>query len=118
MPPDTGERAAHQHADDPVRAAGLVWADPREPGLRRVKAPGGFGYRDAEGGKVSDARTLERIRGLVIPPAWTDVWISPSPRGHIQATGRDARGRLQYRYHPDWRRLRDSGKYDRLIGFG
>jgi DNA topoisomerase I len=103
---------------DLLRTAGLTYADDRDPGLRRVKAPGGFGYRDPEGRKVTDAKTLERIHDLAIPPAWTDVWICPSPRGHIQATGRDARGRKQYRYHPDWRRLRDSGKYDRLIAFG
>jgi len=67
---------------------------------------------------VTDEATLARIRSLAIPPAWTDVWISPSPRGHLQATGRDARGRKQYRYHPEFRRRRDAGKYDRLIELG
>jgi DNA topoisomerase-1 len=66
---------------------------------------------------VRDARELKRIRGLVIPPAWTDVWICPSPRGHIQATGRDARGRKQYRYHPRWRAVRDENKFSRMIAF-
>jgi DNA topoisomerase-1 len=77
----------------------------------------GFRYRRADGRLVRGAADLKRIRALVIPPAWTDVWICPDPRGHLQATGRDARGRKQYRYHPQWRAHRDSNKFDRLQAF-
>ncbi len=97
---------------------GLLYVNDNDPGITRVKTPTGFGYRDAEGRQVRDAKTLERIRALVLPPAWTDVWICPSPKGHIQATGRDARGRKQYRYHDGWRAARDEAKFDRLIAFG
>lgn len=82
--------------------------------MRRGKA---FAYVDPKGRRVRAAAELTRIRGLVIPPAWTDVWICLDPRGHLQATGRDARGRKQYRYHPTWRAVRDETKYDRVIGF-
>jgi DNA topoisomerase I len=112
MPRDTAELTA------PVESAGLLYVNDGDPGIRRVKTRGGFGYRDAEGRPIRDEAALERIRRLVLPPAWTEVWICPSPRGHIQATGRDQRGRKQYRYHDDWRRVRDSHKYDRLIAFG
>lgn len=77
----------------------------------------GFVYLDARGRRVRNRETLDRIRSVVIPPAWRDVWICDDPRGHLQAVGRDACGRKQYRYHPDWRRVRDETKYDRLIGF-
>ncbi|ODT86576.1 DNA topoisomerase IB [Phenylobacterium sp. SCN 70-31] len=97
---------------------GLIWCNDSEPGLGRLAAPDGFDYVDADGARVRDAVTLERIRKLAIPPAWTDVWICPRPRGHIQAVGRDARGRKQYRYHPRWREARDGDKYDRLVAFG
>jgi DNA topoisomerase-1 len=83
-----------------------------------VKTAKGFTYRDAEGRAVKDAATLERIRALVIPPAWTEVWICASGRGHIQVTGRDQRGRKQYRYHADWRAGRDAHKYGRVAAFG
>jgi DNA topoisomerase-1 len=89
-----------------------------DPGIRRRKAGHGFNYIAPDGHAVTDQPTLERIRKLVIPPAWTDVWIAPTSRGHIQATGRDARGRKQYRYHERWRQVRDAHKYDRLIAFG
>jgi DNA topoisomerase-1 len=82
-----------------------------------VRSGRGFHYRDADGKPVTTASTLSRIAALAIPPAWEDVWISPSPIGHIQATGRDARGRLQYRYHPLWTQVRDATKYDRTIEF-
>ena len=98
--------------------AGLTYVCDQDPGLRRLNTARGFAYRDPQGRPVRDPATLDRISALVIPPAWTDVWISPDPRGHIQATGRDARGRKQYRYHALWRQVRDSGKYDRLIAFG
>jgi DNA topoisomerase-1 len=111
MPRDTADLA-------PSELPGLTYVDDRDPGLRRVKTRGGFGYRDADGKPVKDEETLARIRALVIPPAWTDVWICPSPDGHIQATGRDAKGRKQYRYHDGWRQTRDGHKYERLIAFG
>jgi DNA topoisomerase-1 len=82
-----------------------------------VRHGGGFVYRDAKGHAVRNPKTLDRIRSLVIPPAWTDVWICADEHGHLQATGRDARGRKQYRYHPRWTAHRDSGKYDRTIQF-
>jgi DNA topoisomerase-1 len=87
------------------------------PGIRR-RTGKRFGYVDVEGRAIRDARILGRIKALAIPPAWTDVWICPSPRGHIQATGRDAKGRKQYRYHPRWREVRDETKYGRLRAFG
>ena len=87
------------------------------PGIRREMGPLGFRYRAADGRLVRDAATLKRIRALVIPPAWTDVWICRDANGHLQATGRDARGRKQYRYHPAWRATRDEHKFDRLQSF-
>ncbi|HVY39912.1 MAG TPA: DNA topoisomerase IB [Polyangia bacterium] len=118
-------------AADPVaaaRAAGLRHVDDTRPGIRRQatgkKVRQGkrfvpqFVYLDAQGRRLHDADAEERIRKLVIPPAWTDVWICPDPNGHIQATGRDARGRKQYRYHPRWREERDGTKYSRMIAFG
>src|SRR5205823_7644500 len=77
-----------------------------------------FQYVDPHGGPIAEPPVLGRIRSLGIPPAWTDVWICPNPQGHIQATGRDAKGRKQYRYHPRWREVRDETKYDRMIAFG
>lgn len=88
------------------------------PGIVRRRAGKGFSYRGPDGERVTDRDTLARIRSLAVPPAWTDVWICPSPRGHIQATGRDARGRKQYRYHPRWREVRDETKYHRMLAFG
>ena len=101
-----------------VRTAGLAYVNDLDPGISRRSAGQGFDYRDAEGRAVTDEATLDRIRKLAIPPAWTDVWICPDDRGHIQATGRDAKGRKQYRYHERWREVRDLGKYDRVIAFG
>ena len=102
---------------DSARSAGLRYTTDARPGIRRVRKGKQFCYLSSEG-KVLRARDeLQRIRALVIPPAWTDVWICTDPRGHLQATGRDARGRKQYRYHPKWREVRDETKYYRLIGF-
>ncbi|MFL5296494.1 MAG: DNA topoisomerase IB [Phenylobacterium sp.] len=101
-----------------VKAAGLSYVTDLDPGIRRKKAGHGFNYLDPDGQPVTDEPTLDRIRKLAIPPAWTDVWVCPSARGHIQATGRDAKGRKQYRYHERWRETRDAHKYDRLIAFG
>ncbi len=86
--------------------------------LRRKKAGKGFTYVDANGQTVRDEKTLQRIKSLAIPPAWKNVWICPSPNGHLQATGFDERGRKQYRYHPRWREVRDETKYTRMIAFG
>ena len=98
-------------------AARVERVDDQEQGIRRVRAGRGFTYRRSDGGRV-DADTVARIRALAVPPAWTAVWICPSPAGHIQATGRDARGRKQYRYHDDWRAGRELAKFGALPGFG
>ena len=106
---------------DPVssaRAAGLRYVNDEKPGIRRKRAGKGFSYRAPDSALIHDAETLRRIRSLAIPPAWTDVWICPSAHGHIQATGRDAKGRKQYRYHPHWHDVRDETKYARMIAFG
>jgi DNA topoisomerase-1 len=100
-----------------ARAAGLRYTTDTRPGIRRVRHGSTFRYYTAEGRRVTNRAELERIKALVIPPAWEDVWICPDPRGHLQATGRDARRRKQYRYHPKWRVVRDETKYYRLIGF-
>lgn len=97
--------------------AGLRYSSDEGPGISRRRAGSGFAYLDARGRPVRDASTLSRIRTLAIPPAWRDVWISPHASGHLQATGRDARGRKQYRYHTRWRTTRDEAKYDRLLAF-
>ncbi|MEA2676529.1 MAG: topoisomerase [Chloroflexota bacterium] len=100
-----------------ARAAGLRYSDPSEPGIERVRNGRGFTYRDPAGKRVNDRALMERIRALAIPPAWRDVWICASPRGHIQAMGRDARGRRQYRYHPAWTKARDATKFERSVAF-
>jgi DNA topoisomerase I len=102
----------------PAAALGLTYVADHDPGLRRIPAARGFDYVDAAGAPIDDPETLDRIRHLAIPPAWSDIWICPDPDGHIQATGRDKRGRKQYRYHPRWREHRDSAKYDRMAAFG
>lgn len=112
--PDT-PRAASEAAE--AADAGLGYVSDCTPGIRRVRCGRGFRYRDADGHPVRDDAALARIRALAIPPAWQDVWICTSARGHLQATGRDARGRKQYRYHADWRRSRDTGKFERLPDF-
>lgn len=101
-----------------VRGAGLLYVSDDQPGLTRQRRGKGFSYHDADGARIADELVLTRIRSLAIPPAYVDVWICAHPRGHLQATGRDARGRKQYRYHPDWRVLRDEGKFSRLLAFG
>jgi DNA topoisomerase-1 len=101
-----------------ARAAGLRYSNDTRPGISRRRAGRGFSYRDADGTPIRDSAVLGRIRALAIPPAWTDVWICPDPAGHLQATGRDARGRKQYRYHARWRARRDESKFERLIDFG
>jgi DNA topoisomerase-1 len=108
-------------AADPVetaKVAGLRYVSDTLPGIARKRAGKHFSYIGLDGKPIRDPKELERIKKLGIPPAWTNVWICASPRGHIQATGRDAKGRKQYRYHPRWREVRDETKYDKLIAFG
>jgi len=107
------------HTDGPAAArdAGLLYVGDDAPGITRRRAGKGFSYRDPDGRRITDKTTLARLRSLAVPPAWTDVWLCTSARGHIQATGRDARGRKQYRYHPRWREVRDETKYHRMLSF-
>ena len=102
---------------DPL-ANGLVYVNADMPGLTRVRHGSSFRYRDAKGGWVKDADEIARIRQLAIPPAYTNVWICPLPHGHLQATGIDSRGRKQYRYHAEWRLMKDESKFERLELFG
>jgi DNA topoisomerase-1 len=101
-----------------AKAASLRYVSDARPGIRRRRAGQGFAYLGPDGQWVRDRPTLTRIRALAVPPAWTDVWISPLAAGHLQATGRDARGRKQYRYHRRWREVRDENKYSRMVLFG
>jgi DNA topoisomerase I len=96
---------------------GLTRSDPRSPGITREQSPEGFRYRDPSGAEVTQREALQRIGALAIPPAWTNVWISPDPLGHIQATGVDRRGRTQYRYHQQWREQRDAQKFLHMLRF-
>ena len=111
-------------ADPPAaaKAAGLRYVTDSKPGIRREREGegegAGFRYLDAKGEPVEDEATLKRIKSLAIPPAWLEVWICPQANGHLQATGRDAKGRKQYRYHAKWRNVRDEVKYERMINFG
>lgn len=109
-------------AGDPNRKAasqaGLRYVSDDTPGIARRRKGETFKYVDADGANVRDADTLSRIRKLAIPPAWTDVWICPHANGHVQATGRDAKGRKQYRYHPQWQAVRGTGKFGRIVAFG
>jgi DNA topoisomerase IB len=98
--------------------AGLIYVSDAEPGIRRLRAGKGFRYLTPENRRLAAAKELKRIASLAIPPAYRDVWITMKARGHLQATGRDARGRKQYRYHPEWRLVRDSAKFDRMVAFG
>jgi DNA topoisomerase-1 len=101
-----------------AQIAGLAYVNKIDGGIRRARSGKSFRYIAPDGKLVRRREVLSRIRGLVIPPAWTKVWICPSPDGHIQAAGRDARGRKQYRYHPRWTEVRDRTKYHRMIAFG
>ena len=113
-PPSAGNGDAVQAAAE----AGLRHVSDQSPGIARVRSGKGFAYRDPDGATVRDAGTLARIRALAIPPAWTGVWICPRANGHLQASGRDARGRKQYRYHRQWNAVRGVGKFDRIVAFG
>lgn len=97
---------------------GLIYTPDSAPGHTRRRCGRGFTYLSADGTRIADADEIARIKALAIPPAWDDVWISPHPNGHLQATGRDGRGRKQYRYHPDWAERRAASKFDRLEAFG
>jgi DNA topoisomerase-1 len=110
--PDRDPAEAHEAV-----AFGLSHSDDMAPGIRRLRAGRGFRYVLPGGASVAEPRTLSRIKALAIPPAWTQVWISPDPQGHIQATGRDAKGRKQYRYHPQWMACRDEAKFSSLAEF-
>ncbi|KTF40807.1 DNA topoisomerase IB [Xanthomonas translucens] len=112
------EAARALQARQAAHSAGLVYVSDEEPGIARRRAGTGFGYRLPDGSAVRDAQTLQRIRQLAIPPAYTEVWICTKPNGHVQATGRDARRRKQYRYHADWAQLRGDGKFERIMAFG
>lgn len=114
-PAASANNAAAAHAAMP---AGLRHADDTRPGFTRKVTKDGFTYFNVDGKRIDDADEISRINALAIPPAYVDVWICPDPRGHVQATGRDARGRKQYRYHPRWRETRDADKYERLAEFG
>ncbi|GAC1457942.1 MAG: DNA topoisomerase IB [Candidatus Limnocylindrales bacterium] len=109
--------SATADAIDAARAAGLRYVSDDAPGITRARSGRGFSYRDQRGALIRDHAELARIRRLAIPPAWTSVWICANPLGHLQATGRDARGRKQYRYHDRWREVRDGTKYGRMIDF-
>ncbi len=102
----------------PQAPSGLVWVSDDKPGIRRERIGDGFAYRGVDGQRIRRADELKRIRALAIPPAYEQVWICMRPNGHLQATGRDARGRKQYRYHAEWRQARDAGKFERMLEFG
>ena len=101
-----------------AKAARLHYVSARKPGYTREAISEGFRYRDPRGAVVTDEDTIARLRKLAVPPAYRDVWICADPKGHLQALGRDARGRLQYRYHPDWRLVRDEAKFTKMLLFG
>jgi DNA topoisomerase-1 len=103
---------------DSAKAAGLRYVSDAQAGIRRKRSGRGFRYVNPDGSAVHDTDTLARIKSLVIPPAWTDVWICSHPRGHLQVTGRDAKGRKQSRYHLRWREVRDETKYEHMLAFG
>lgn len=115
---EKGATGADSSAPADARAAGLRYVDDRSPGITRTAVRQGFRYARSDGTPIDDESELARIRALVIPPAWTDVWICRWRNGHLQATGRYARGRKQYRYHPQWRNVRDEAKYERMLDFG
>lgn len=115
-PTDNAASCANDALED-AKSVGLRYVDDRLPGITRKAGKAGFRYFDRDGVQIKDQAVCDRIRALAIPPAWTDVWICRWPNGHIQATGRDAKNRKQYRYHPDWRSVRDDVKYGRMLKF-
>ena len=104
-------------AEETAAAVALVYCTDAEPGIRRSGTAARFDYHGPNGRRVADPVTLDRIRALAIPPAWAEVWIAADPDAHLQATGKDARGRKQYRYHPRWTSCRDEVKYGTLAAF-
>ncbi|HEU5176544.1 MAG TPA: DNA topoisomerase IB, partial [Burkholderiales bacterium] len=108
---------SYNQPEGSARAAGLHYVNDAAPGISRQRAGTGFRYLRPDGRALRDAATLARIRKLAIPPAWERVWICTREDGHLQATGRDARGRKQYRYHARWREVRDETKYGRMLAF-
>ncbi len=115
---DSGRLRRSEHAKRRAAAAGLCHVSDDAPGIARRRLGKGWSYHAPDESLIRDEKTRERIVSLAIPPAWTDVWICPDPKGHLQATGRDDRGRKQYRYHPRWREVRDATKFHRMIRFG
>ena len=113
---ETDDKEAQWRAS--ARAAKLHYVSDEKPGISREPLREGFRYRRPDGAEITDEQEIERIRKLAIPPAYRDVWICPDPIGHLQASGRDARGRKQYRYHPRWREIRDEAKYAHMLVFG
>jgi len=120
MPSDAaeGDDTSLSDPEAAARAAHLRYVSDKRPGISRTRDGDGFVFHDTNGSVITDERTLDRIRKLAIPPAYTDVWICRDPRGHLQAVGRDARGRKQYRYHARWREVRDEAKYGKMLTFG
>ncbi|CAM3661008.1 DNA topoisomerase [Bordetella sputigena] len=116
-PPEPAPATTPPVANPCCEVAGLVYVDDRGPGITRRISGEVYEYFDPKGKRIRDPEVIARINALVIPPAYTDVWICPDPAGHIQATGRDARGRKQYRYHPSWHAVRDANKYEQLTEF-
>lgn len=113
------QTAANEHPENgEAAAAGLHYVTDQQPGITRRRAGTGWSYWRPGGSLIRDKRTIARIKSLAIPPAYTEVWICPDPQGHLQATGRDAKGRKQYRYHPDWNATRNETKFERLVVFG
>ena len=113
-----GRPAAAADQASPQAPSGLVWVSDDKPGIRRERVGDGFVYRGVDGRHIRRADELKRIRALAIPPAYEQVWICTRANGHLQATGRDSRGRKQYRDHPEWRQARDAGKFERMLEFG
>ncbi|MDQ2674286.1 MAG: DNA topoisomerase IB, partial [Chloroflexota bacterium] len=117
LPPRRPRRKARPEPAESAQEAGLRYVSDTMPGIARRRAGGGFTYVGPDGRRITSPKEIARIRSLAIPPAYTDVWICPYANGHIQATGRDARGRKQYRYHPRWREVRDVTKFERMLEF-
>src|ERR1700679_3287543 len=123
MPLKTAQKTANlrdiaSEAAQMAIEAGLIYVSDTEPGIRRLRVGRGFRLVTPENRRLEAEKDLKRMASLAIPPAYRDVWISMKPRGHLQATGRDARGRKQYRYHTEWRALRDSAQFERMVAFG
>src|SRR5690606_36329632 len=107
----------NQMPDCAPALSNLIYKSANDPGYKRIRKGRGFQYLDENGKKITDTETVDRIKSLVIPPAWKNVWISPEPEGHVQARGVDARGRTLYMYHPEWNRMSLIKKFDRMADF-